>query len=39
LEEREEEREEKWALIIVLKTNPIRWFNQKKPEPKPSPVF
>jgi hypothetical protein len=25
--------------IIVLKTKPVRWFDQKKPKPKPSPVF
>jgi hypothetical protein len=24
---------------IVLKTKPVWWFDQKKPEPKPSPVF
>jgi hypothetical protein len=24
---------------IVLKTKPVRWFNQKKPKPKLSPVF
>jgi hypothetical protein len=24
---------------IVLKTRPVRWFDQKKPEPMPSPVF
>jgi hypothetical protein len=24
---------------IVLKTKPVRWFTQKKPEPKPSPIF
>jgi hypothetical protein len=24
---------------IVLKTKPVRWFDQKKPEPMPSPVF
>jgi hypothetical protein len=24
---------------IVLKTKPVRWFDQKKPKPKPSPVF
>jgi hypothetical protein len=27
------------AVSIVLKTKPVWWFNQKKPEPKPSPVF
>jgi hypothetical protein len=26
-------------VCIVLKTKPVRWFNQKKPEPKSSPVF
>jgi hypothetical protein len=26
-------------LRIVLKTKPVWWFDQKKPEPKPSPVF
>jgi hypothetical protein len=24
---------------IVLKTKPVRWFDQKKSKPKPSPVF
>jgi hypothetical protein len=24
---------------IVLKTKPVRWFDQKKPESKASPVF
>jgi hypothetical protein len=24
---------------IVLKTKPVRWFNQKKPKSNPSPVF
>jgi hypothetical protein len=28
---------EHWT--IVLKTKPVRWFDQKKPEPKASPVF
>jgi hypothetical protein len=27
------------AIGIVLKTKPVRWFDLKKPEPKPSPVF
>jgi hypothetical protein len=29
----------KSAVCIVLKTKPVRWFDQKKPEPKSSPVF
>jgi hypothetical protein len=27
------------VLSIVLKTKPVRWFNQKKPEPMPSLIF
>jgi hypothetical protein len=27
------------CVVIVLKTGPDRWFNQKKPEPEPPLVF
>jgi hypothetical protein len=36
-EERTSELKRDWG--IVLKTKPVWWFNQKKPEPKASPVF